>query len=194
MRSNRVAVENRGFVDDMLFMYRRYPGILILHISGAAIAWFAPGDVLSRWESLVEAVAAVGGIFPLLNVAVEKSQFPEVTAVYFALMLAAIPYRLWVGCRMWYAGADRGREVYKNISLKERMKIIFMTPLLLCAGMYFLFSDFYFEWNFIPVSKSRVWLWLVGPLFAGGAQISCISLSTGWICCFLSSIVSYTRG
>ena len=87
-------------------MYRRNPGILILHISGASIAWLAPDDILSRWGFLVETVAAMGGIFPLLNVVVEKSQFPEVAAVYFALMLAAIPYGLWVGCRMWYAGAS----------------------------------------------------------------------------------------
>lgn len=79
---------------------------MALHLAGALIAWFAPDDALKRWLVLKPVVTAIGEVFPLLPKAIGKSLFPDVTELYFALVLATIPYRLWVGCRMWYAGAS----------------------------------------------------------------------------------------
>ncbi|WP_334040826.1 hypothetical protein [Burkholderia ambifaria] len=69
---------------------------MALHLSGAVIAWFVPDDALTRWPLLKIAIGNVGEIFPLLPEAVKKSKFPDVTALYFLLMLVAIPMRHWV--------------------------------------------------------------------------------------------------
>ncbi|WP_243712401.1 hypothetical protein [Burkholderia pyrrocinia] len=78
------------------------PALLALHLSGVVIAWFAPDDALTRWPLLKIAVTDVGEIFPLLPEAVKKSRFPDVTALYFLLMLFAVPMRIWVAIRFCY--------------------------------------------------------------------------------------------
>ncbi|WP_230947301.1 hypothetical protein [Burkholderia territorii] len=67
----------------MIKVYRMSPALLVLHLSGVVIAWFAPDDALTRWSFLKVAVANAGEIFPLIPGAVKKSKFPEVTALYF---------------------------------------------------------------------------------------------------------------
>ncbi|KVD59515.1 hypothetical protein [Burkholderia ubonensis] len=180
----------------MVAVYRFSPAIMVLHLIGALIAWFAPEDALTRWKFLKIIVVGVGKIFALLPNAVEKSKFPDVTALYFAIMLAAFPYRLLVGCRLAYAGQAKAKEVYGKLPLRERLKVIFVVPILLFCGVYILIEGYYCEWNFMAISDSRLWLglawlglaWLglVGPLFAGNANIICISLSFGWIGFYLS--------
>ncbi|WP_196216565.1 hypothetical protein [Burkholderia ubonensis] len=170
----------------MVAVYRFSPAIMVIHLIGALIAWFAPEDALTRWKFLKIIVVGVGKIFALLPNAVEKSKFPDVTALYFALMLAAFPYRLLVGCRLAYAGQAKAKEVYGKLPLRERLKVIFVVPILLFCGVYILIEGYYYEWNFMAISDSRLWLGLVGPLFAGNANIICISLSFGWIGFYLS--------
>ncbi|WP_232459459.1 hypothetical protein [Burkholderia ubonensis] len=184
--NNRAA--SRGLIGDMVAIYRFSPEIMVLHITGALIAWFAPEDALTRWPFLEIIVAGIGKIFALLPNAVEKSKFPDVTALYFALMLAAFPYRLVVGCRLSYTSQNKAKEVYGKLPLREKLKVIFMVPILLFCSVFFLVNGYYYEWNFIAISASRLWLGLIGPLFAGGAYIMCISLSFGWIRFYLSSV------
>ncbi|KVN25966.1 hypothetical protein WJ63_15015 [Burkholderia pyrrocinia] len=172
----------------MVALYRLSPAILALYIAGALIAWFAPEDALVRWPFLNVVVTNIGKVFPLLPSAVEKSKFPDVTALYFALMLAAFPFRLIVGCRLFYAGQAKAKEVYRKLSLRERLKVILMVPILFFCSVFLLIEGYYYELNFISISGSRLWLGLVGPLFAGGAQIICISLSFGWIRFYLSNV------
>ncbi|WP_230975148.1 hypothetical protein [Burkholderia stagnalis] len=180
-------VECRSLIGWMTALYRFSPAILALYAAGALIAWFAPEDALVRWPFLNVVVINVGKIFPLLHNAVEKSKFHDVTALYFALMLAAFPFRLIVGCRLFYAGQAKAKEVYGKLSLRERLKVIFMVPILFFCSVFLLIEGYYYELNFIAISGSRLWLSLVGPLFAGGAQIICISLSFGWIRFYLSN-------
>ncbi|OJA36220.1 hypothetical protein BGV47_19990 [Burkholderia ubonensis] len=140
---------------------------MVIHLIGALIAWFAPEDALTRWKFLKIIVVGVGKIFALLPNAVEKSKFPDVTALYFALMLAAFPYRLLVGCRLAYAGQAKAKEVYGKLPLRERLKVIFVVPILLFCGVYILIEGYYYEWNFMAISDSRLWLglaWLGGSI------------------------------
>jgi len=88
----------------MIRRYRIGPALLALHLSGVVIAWFAPDDALTRWPLLKIAVTNVGEIFPLLPEAVKKSKFHDVTALYFLLMLVAVPMRFSPLC-----GTDQRR-------------------------------------------------------------------------------------
>lgn len=182
--------ESRSIVGEIIGIYKFSPVILVLHVAGVIVAWLAPEDVLEQWPFLDVIVAGVGKVFPLIFGAVEKSKFPDVTALYFALMLAAFPFRLLVGFRLLYAGQAKGRETYERLSMAGKAKVIFGAPFFLLCGIFVLVEGYYYEFNFIPISESRLCLGLVGPLFAGGAHIMCISLGLSWIWFFMTRIFS----
>ncbi|KVL38293.1 hypothetical protein WT12_18585 [Burkholderia territorii] len=169
----------------MIKVYRMSPALLVLHLSGVVIAWFAPDDALTRWSFLKVAVANAGEIFPLIPGAVKKSKFPDVTALYFFLMLAAIPMRLSVAIRFCYSYRSRIESGYSKISFARKIYAIFVVLMFMCMGFYSILADGYFyEWNFVAISRSRMWLGLIGPLFAGGAEV--IAIAAGVVAIFIA--------
>lgn len=120
----------------MIRIYRMSPALLALHLSGVAIAWFAPDDALTRWPFLKIAVANVGEIFPLLPEAVKKSKFPDVTALYFFLMLVAIPMGLSVVIRFCYSYRYKIEDGYSKVSIAKKIYSIFVVLLFCCFGVY----------------------------------------------------------
>ncbi|HEJ2444192.1 hypothetical protein [Burkholderia multivorans] len=95
------------------------PALLVLHVVGALIAWFAPDDALTRWPFLKIVVADVGEILPLLPDAIEKSKFLGVTALCFSLMLAATPLGFWVAVRCTYSYRIRIEREYCEFSREK---------------------------------------------------------------------------
>lgn len=167
------------------------PVLLALHLSGVVIAWFAPDDALTRWPLLKIAVTDVGEIFPLLPEAVKKSRFPDVTALYFLLMLVAVPMRLWVAIRFCYSYRSRIENGYSKISRVRKIYSFFVALIFMCVGFSSILVDgYFFEWNFVAISRSRMWLGLIGPLFAGGAEI--IAIAAGVVVIFIALRRAFT--
>ncbi len=164
----------RNIVGFLIEFYRRSPAIMVLHLAGALIAWFAPNDALTRWPVLKTIVTSIGEVSPLLFKAIERSQFPDVTALYFSLMLVAIPLRIFEAFRLCYAEREEIVAGYFDYSWK-RKAFAFLIAILFFSGSVFLlvFHGQYFDWNFMSVGKSRFWLGMVGPLFAGGYLVIC---------------------
>ncbi|MDN7561719.1 hypothetical protein [Burkholderia orbicola] len=152
---------------------------MALHFAGALIAWFAPDEALKRWPMLKPAVTAIGEVFPLLPKAIEKSLFPDVTALYFALVLAAVPIRIFEGFRLCYAERKEIVAGYFGYSWKRKI-CAFLVAILFLSGSVFLliFHGQYFDWNFMSVGRSRFWLGVVGPLFAGGYLVICFVVAS----------------
>ncbi len=166
-------------------IYRMSPALLALHLSGVAIAWFAPDDALTRWPFMKMAVANVGEVFPLLPEAVKKSKFPDVTALYFFLMLVAIPMRLSVGIRFCYSYRYRVEGGYSKISIVKKIYSIVVVLVFMCMGFNsILVEGYFYEWNFVAISRSRIWLGLIGPFFAGGAEL--IAIAVGVVAIFIA--------
>ncbi|MBR8415009.1 hypothetical protein KDW09_30055 [Burkholderia cenocepacia] len=169
----------------MIRIYRMSPALLALHLSGVAIAWFTPDDALSRWPFLKMAVANVGEIFPLLPEAVKKSRFPDVTALYFFLMLIAIPVRLSVAIRFCYSYRPQIENGYSKISIAKKIYLIVVVLMFMCMGFHsILVEGYFYEWNFVAISRSRIWLGLIGPFFAGGAEV--IAIAAGVVAIFIA--------
>lgn len=182
----------RNILSFLIEFYRRSPALMALHLAGALIAWFAPDDVLNRWPVLKPMVAAVGEVFPLLPKAIEKSLFPDVTALYFALMLAAIPLRIFEAFRFCYAEREEIVAGYFGYSWKRKI-LAFLVALFFVSGSVFLliFYGQYLDWNFMSVGKSKFWLGIVGPLFAGGYLVICFVVGVvaiiSLLCCVFSN-------
>ncbi|CAI8698311.1 TRAP transporter small permease [Burkholderia sp. IT-111MI5] len=172
----------------LIEFYRRSPALMALHLAGTLIAWFAPDDALKRLPVLKPVVTAIGEVFPLLPKAIEKSLFPDVTELYFALMLAAIPLRIFEAFRLCYAEREEIVAGYFDYSWK-RKAFAFLVAILFFSGSVFLliFHGQYFDWNFMSVGKSRFWLGMVGPLFAGGYLVICFVVASvailSLLCC-----------
>ncbi|WP_244136114.1 hypothetical protein [Burkholderia sp. BCC0506] len=155
------------------------PALLVLHLAGALIAWFAPDDALTRWPYSRIVVESIGEIFPLIFNAIKESEFPDVTAIYFALMLIAAPIRFWVAIRIccWYR--DRVVNEYSKFSFVRKIYSVTVVFVFAGLGLFYLFIyGYYFEWNFVAISRSRLWLGFIGPLFAGGADITAIAVGS----------------
>ncbi|HEF5874191.1 TPA: hypothetical protein SAY52_004858 [Burkholderia cenocepacia] len=179
----------------LIEFYRRSPAILALHLAGALIAWFAPNDSLKRWPMLKPVVTAIGEVFPLLPKAIEKSLFPDVTALYFSLLLAAIPIRIFEAFRLCYV--ERGEIVAGYFGYSWKRKICaFLVAILFLSGSVFLliFHGQYFDWNFMSVGKSRFWLGMIGPLFAGGYLVICFVVASVAIVALLCCMFLLKKG
>ncbi|HEF5874190.1 TPA: hypothetical protein SAY52_004857 [Burkholderia cenocepacia] len=175
----------------MIRIYRMSPALLALHLSGVVIAWFAPDDALTRWPFMKIAVANVGEIFPLLPEAVKKSKFPDVTALYFFLMLVAIPMRLSVAIRFCYSYRSRVEDGYSKFSVTKKIYSIVVVLMFMCMGFHsILVGGYFYEWNFVAISRSRMWLGLIGPLFAGGADV--VAIAVGVVAIFIALCRTFT--
>ncbi|WP_282508499.1 hypothetical protein [Burkholderia cepacia] len=167
------------------------PALLALHLCGVVIAWFAPDDALTRWPLIKIAVASVGGVFPLLPAAVEASKFPDVTALYFLLMLIAVPMRLFVAIRFCYLYRSRIESGYSKISRVRKIYSIVAVLVFMYLGFDSILVDgYFFEWNFVAISRSRMWLGLIGPFFAGGAEV--VAIAAGAVVIFISLRRAFT--
>ncbi|RKU01625.1 hypothetical protein C7H84_19765 [Burkholderia sp. Nafp2/4-1b] len=176
----------------MIEIYRVNPALLVLHLAGALIAWFAPDDALTRWPYLRIVVKGIGEIFPLVFNAIKESEFPDITALYFALMLIAVPLRFWVAIRICCSYRDRVVNQYSKFSFARKIYSVTVVFAFAGMGLFSLFiAGYYFEWNFVAVSRSRLWLGFIGPLFAGGADITAIAV--GSVVIFITLRNKFTR-
>lgn len=163
----------------MIKIYRMNPVLLVVHLAGALIAWFAPDDALTRWPYLRIVVEGIGEIFPLLLSAMKESEFHDVTAIYFALMLIAMPVRFCAAIRICCSYRDRVLNGYYKFPLVKKIYSVIVVFAFSGMGLFSLFiGGYYFEWNFVAVSRSRLWLGFIGPLFAGGADITAIAVGS----------------
>lgn len=178
----------------LLRYYRHCPVMMMLHIVGVLIAWIAPIDVLTRYPALRSLVLFIGEIFPVVNSAVERSTFPEVTGLYFSVMYASMPLRVFDGVRFAYF--ERNYTLGKiRASMRSRIEVSIFIPFLLCFGVVALtFGRPYYEINVFPISESRFLLGLVGPIFAGGMEAFGMSVGLVWTYIFLSWMCSKLRG
>ncbi|WP_230940458.1 hypothetical protein [Burkholderia territorii] len=84
--------------------------------------------------------------------------------------------RLSVAIRFCYSYRSRIESGYSKISFARKIYAIFVVLMFMCMGFYSILADGYFyEWNFVAISRSRMWLGLIGPLFAGGAEVIAIA-------------------
>lgn len=166
-----------SLVGELVNFYRHSPTILVLHLFGVAIAWLAPGDILTRWANLKILTTFIGYIYPLMGKAIEQSLFPEVTELYFALMLGFAPFRLWEWLSFLYSPKYRSGTLNQNSSIKQILLALFLALFFLFVGIFLLiFHGQFFELNFLSISRSRLLLGLIGPVFAGGAFLMCIGI------------------
>ncbi len=150
---------------DLFWLYRQKP-ILALHVLGAAIALFVPVDVFTIIPLTRGIVEVVNSFFPIVCNFAIRSDFPEVTQLYGAIMVVTTPYWLWIWSRWPYM--DKQMAYMIQLMRGSLWKVIVM-PFIPFAGVlmtyFFLFVDIQLtEYKTIPFHSSRWALALFGPV------------------------------
>lgn len=146
------------------------PVIYVPILLGALIAWFAPQDVLERVPALQALVDAVRRVYLPLQRYAGKSSFPQVTALYFSLMVLHAPlHAIYIGREFARTFESRRAKVLASPETARVAAWITNLVLLPFAVIYSLYWDPGRVLAVTPLHDSRFALGVVGWLYAGGA-------------------------
>lgn len=153
----------------LLALYRN-PFILFSHLAGALIAIFAPADILSAVPSLKAFANLVNNIFPVVGNFASRSKFPQISELYFAFMMCFLP--------AWYLGSltairildadHRIPDDQSSLSLIARLALL--AVMVFGAIATFCFINPGYDFNLMPINRSRIALAVFGPVFAAGTS------------------------
>lgn len=157
-----------------LIDFYRSPLIWGSHLLGALIAWFAPDNVLSVWPFLKSLTGPIDTVFPIVGNYASRSQFPEVTELYFAVMSIVAPlwaYRAWQNPRFMFNQQEFEKRVVRNglpFIIFAWFVVALFFPLLALFG---LFVNPGYDFNVMPINRSRLALGFFGPVFSVSAWL-----------------------
>lgn len=159
------------------FALVRNPIVFVPYLLSMPLALLVPEDVLNRWHSAKAWFEFVASFVPIVANYAHRSPFPQVTGFYFSIVV--IPMAL---CFFW------GQFKIPNAVNEERMKTFRarMGPLYyvfawsVAIGMIFLayvvlVMNPGYDFNLMPINRSRLALAVFGPLFAGGIAGICFA-------------------
>jgi len=162
-------------------MFARNPTVAIPYALSVAFALFVPDDVLDRWSFLKTWVTYVEQYVPIVSNYAVRSVFPQVTALYFSIVVVVItPSVVWGALATPGFVVDEG----KFAGLQQRFGIfhslicwVIALGLMPLLAYFCLIVNPGYDFNIMPINQYRIALAVFGPLFAGGAAGGCIAAS-----------------
>jgi hypothetical protein len=144
--------------------------VLILWCAGLMAALFSPTDVLDKSKALKIFVDAVlSWINPRGNLG-SRSNFPQITQLYYALVAWAIPFFVvifnsWMQTRV---GRDRGGLLFrKNLAMPCKLFVVLLLPIWV-ALIYFASLNHGGDTRLFLLGSSRLALGVFGVLISLG--------------------------
>lgn len=162
-------------------LFLRNPIVAIPYSLSIALALLVPDDVFERWHWLQTWVNYVEQYVPIVSNYAKRSAFPQVTAVYFSIVAILITPSF-----LWSALATPGFIIneQKFTLLQEKFGVLHsLACWVIALGLMPLLAYFClmvnpgYDFNIMPINRSRNALALFGPLFAGGVAGGCIAAS-----------------
>lgn len=149
----------------------------LLAVSYAAVvllALLAPNDILSQSMGLADGVRAIGHIVPSIDGWTQTSQFPEVTALFFAVCWVLAPIQAILA----YSMPTLHRQLVEHWQAKRvvRLTLPFVTLLIVPA---YLWLALVWGWESpdcvgLCIGKSRAVLGFLGGAIPIGAAFACV--------------------
>ncbi|WP_208455610.1 hypothetical protein, partial [Burkholderia gladioli] len=155
---------------------------------------FLPADVLSRGGPLSDFVGWMSRFFPLIEGYGRLSKYPEVTKVYFSIMLVVSPIliRHFVKERMQYM---KGRIEMRKNNPSKFLRTGFLLNLFCIVVFYlWIFKNDGFYYSVMPVVDGRFSLAIYGLVYAGGAIWFLVSTPVSEVLIFLEGKPEIIRG
>jgi hypothetical protein len=155
----------------------RHPLIAIPYALSILLALLVPEDAFSKWSWAKAWFDLVAQFVPIVGNYARRSAFPEAAGLYFAIVVV-----LMAPCILMAAITTRGLFDEQAIrSVRVRRGLLYEVPAWLMA-LLFLFLAYFcvainpgYDFNLMPINRSRIALALFGPLFAGGISAVCLA-------------------
>lgn len=153
-------------------------------VFGFFIALFCPENILDKHWLLQFATSKLKAIFPPIAGYARKSEFPQVSELYFSFMWVLSPYYLFIS--IFSIRENQGLINWLPKAQFELIKVFFIGVVLMSfLGYFVLFVNPGYDFNMLPISSSRFALSVAGYLFSGIA--AAILLAVAY--CFFEKIV-----
>jgi len=155
--------------------FARNPIIAIPYLMSCALAFLLPDDALDRWSALKAWAAYIEQYVPILANYAGQSAFPQVTAAYFSIVLAMTPAFFWVALTTpgFLVDSEKLNRRRAEWGLFYELMAWMGVPLLLFLAYFGVAINPGYDFNVMPINRSRIALALFGPLFAGGLTAIC---------------------
>lgn len=152
------------------------PLLLGSHLIAAAIALFAPAEVMHMAPNIAAACEAVASLVPTVANYAARSSYPGVTKLYFSLLLPLSPLVFFATLNAEGA-AERARMKEKFAAAPRRWTAVFITFSIFMApaAIFLLVANPGYDFHLAPINSSRWALALFGPLFAGGISFALLA-------------------
>jgi hypothetical protein len=156
----------------------RNPLIWIPYALSIPLALLAPEDAFSKWSWAKAWFDLVAQFVPIVSNYAGRSAFPEAAGVYFSIVILMAP------CIFVAAMTTRGWFDEPAIrSVRARRGLLYEVPAWIMALVLVFLAYFAvvinpgYDFNLMPINRSRIALALFGPLFAGGLSAICLAAS-----------------
>lgn len=154
----------------------RDPLVVLPILIGAWIALFIPIDFLQTSPTAAQLVDWVVQVFPAIGSHARYSKFPEITKVYFSVM---IPLALVVGLGL--LRSNPGFFFKRELALDRARNFPIIFPLTVMTlnlglGAFMAFGPAGKPYAMLPIDSWRIALAVLGPIFAFGPGLSLCSL------------------
>ncbi|WP_427501719.1 hypothetical protein ACQE3E_23900 (plasmid) [Methylomonas sp. MED-D] len=135
-------------------------------VFGFFIALLCPENILDKHWLLQSVTSKLKAIFPPIEGYAIKSEFPQVSELYFSLMWALSPYYLFIS--ILSIRRNQGLIDWLPKTQFEVIKVFFTGVVLMSfLGYFCLFVNPGYDFNFLPINSSRFALSVTGYLFSG---------------------------
>jgi len=149
-----------------IFRVYLHPSVWLTHLLTISIAWLVPPDILERYQLLEVLANITAQVFPMVDGYGQKSAFPGVSKLYFALILVIAP--IWVWRLLVDASLAADREAFVRHLSESRLRLLLLIPFAivqLLVGVFLLFFNPGIQFNVMPINDSRLALGVFGPVY-----------------------------
>ncbi|WP_186149626.1 hypothetical protein [Burkholderia gladioli] len=192
-RDAKVCKQLSFLGDELPVFLASWEGSAVIFLS-IFMALFLPADVLSRGGPLSDFVGWMSRFFPLIEGYGRLSKYPEVTKVYFSIMLVVSPIliRHFVKERMQYM---KGRIEMRKNNPSKFLRTGFLLNLFCIVVFYlWIFKNDGLYYSVMPVVDGRFSLAIYGLVYAGGAIWFLVSTPVSEVLIFLEGKPEIIRG
>lgn len=159
----------------------REPLIYMPLLLAALVAWFAPPNSLDRLPWVAIASDSLKTVFPSMAAYVQRSQFPQVTELYFLLAVVSAPLHVPYVYRDYRARLPFHRDEWIASDAGKLRFVISALILLPGLAIFAVVLNSGYELSWMPFGSSRLALGLFGWIVAGHGAVILATTSVLWI-------------
>ena len=149
--------------------------VAVPYLLSIPLALFMPEDVFAKWTGTKAWFDFVAQYISIVANYPSRSAFPQVTGFYFSIVVPITLCFFWVTIKIpRLVNEDRIKANRARLGFLYDVFAWFVALLLIFLAYFGLAVNPGYDFNLMPINRSRIALALFGPLFAGGLSGMCL--------------------